>query len=214
MARASGQMPKEGQLPTGGRAPGAELVFALCHEVGNLLLATRLQGRVPAEDTGARISELCGRAGALVALVRPLLSAPLPSPQAVDTSELLDALPRALEVEAEGRVQVAREGAEQLPAVAVDAEALLHLLLADVYAALAEPPSGGRVRVFAGRDRAGVAFGVEGPGELPSAGLSGRALTRAVGEALLCMGGGAVRVGPAGAGARVCFVAPAADPPG
>ena len=61
-----------------------------------------------------------------------------------------------------------------------------------------------------------MAFAVEGPDE-PSSGapprsLSRRALTRAVGDALLAARGGAVRVAPAGSGARVCFVAPAAEP--
>jgi hypothetical protein len=186
--------------------------------MGNLLLALRLQGRLPAEDTGVHVSELCGRAGALLALVRPLLAPP--SPSGVEALDLLDALPRVLDLEHGARVQVAREGAARLPAAAVDPDSLLHLLLADVYAALAEPPSGGRVRVFAGRDPAGVVFGVEGPGEpgseLEPGRLSGRALTRAVGAALLCGQGGAVRVSPVGEGTRLCFVAPVAlgaDPP-
>ena len=186
-----------------------ELLFALCHEVGNLLAAIRLHGCFADEESGARISELTDRAGSLVALVRPLLSSPPPSAPVLDPLELLEALQRGLEDVGGARVRVELKSAVDLPGVAIDGETLHHLLMADLFAALENLPRGQRVLVAAEPTANGVAFVLELPGEAtpdaPASKLTGCALTHALAAAILGKRGGSV----AESGLRVCFSVPA-----
>ena len=185
-----------------------ELLFALCHEVGNLLAAIRLHGQFVDEKDAARISELTDRAGSLVALVRPLLSQPAPSVALLDPLELLEALRRGLDDVGAARVRVELKSAADLPGVAIDGETLHHLLLADVFAALENLAEGERVRVAAESSPDGVAFVLEVAGEAtpdaPAPKLTGRALTRALAAAILGERGGSV----AASGPRVRFSVP------
>ena len=186
-----------------------ELLFALCHEVGNLLAAIRLHGRFADEESRARISELTDRAGSLVALVRPLLSSPPPSAPVLDPLELLEALRRGLEDVGGARVRVELKSAVNLPGVAIDGETLHHLLMADLFAALENLPGGERVRVVAEPTANGVAFALEAPGQAtpdaPARKLTGRALVQALAAEILGKRGGSV----AATGLRVCFSVPA-----
>ena len=190
-----------------------ELLFALCHELGNILAAIRLHGQFLDEESGARISELTQRAGSLVALVRPLLSQPPSSVPILDPLELLEALQRRLDDLDGDRVRVALKSAANLPGVAIDGEMLQHLLLADLFAALENLPEGERVRVAAQPSPDGVAFVLEVPGEAtpdaPALELTGRALTHALAAAILGKRGGSVAVSGYGAGLRVSFSVPA-----
>jgi hypothetical protein len=186
-----------------------DLLFALCHEVGNLLAAIRLHSQFVDEESAARISELTDRAGSLVALVRPLLSDPPPSVPLLDPLDLLEALQRGLDGVEGARVRVELKSAVDLPGVAIDGETLRHLLMADLFAALEDLPGGERVRVVAQPSADGVAFVLEAPGEAtpdaPALKLTGRALTRALAAAILGRRGGSVAV----SGLRVCFCVPA-----
>lgn len=185
-----------------------DLLFAICHEVGNILAGIRLRGQVVDEESGARISELTDRAGSLVALVRPLLSNPPPSVPVLDPIEVLEALKRGLDDVDGARVRVELESALDLPDVAIDGETLHHLLMADLFAALENLPAGERVRVVAQPSPDGVAFVLEVPGEVtPEASalkLTGRALTHALAAAILGKRGGSVAVSRL----RVCFNVP------
>jgi len=185
-----------------------ELLFALCHEVGNLLAAIRLHGRFADEESRARISELTDRAGSLVALARPLLSNPSPSVPVLDALELLEALQRGLDDAGGARVRVELKSAVDLPGVAIDGETLHHLLMADLFAVLENLPGGERVRVAAEPTANGVAFVIEVPGQAtpdaPARKLTGRALTHALAAEILGKRGGGVAVG----GLRACFSVP------
>jgi len=189
-----------------------DLLFALCHEVGNLLAAIRLHSQFDDEESGARIPELTDRAGSLVALVRPLLSKPPQSVPVLDPLELLEALQRGLDDVGGARVRVELKSAVDLPGVAIDGETLHHLLMADLFAALENLPGGERVRVAAEPSPDGVAFVLEVPGEAtpdaPARKLTGRALTQALAAAILGKRGGSVAVTGYGAGLRVCFSVP------
>jgi hypothetical protein len=186
-----------------------ELLFALCHEVGNLLAAIRLHGRFADEESRARISELTDRAGSLVALVRPLVSNPPRRVPVLDPLELLETLQRGLDDAGGARVRVELKSAVDLPGVAIDGETLRHLLMADLLAALEDLPGGERVRVAAELVPEGVAFVLEVPGQAvtdaPARKLAGRALTHALAAEILGKRGGGVTVG----GPRVCFRVPA-----
>jgi nitrogen-specific signal transduction histidine kinase len=189
-----------------------ELVFALCHEVGNLLAAIRLQAAPLDDEATARIPELAGRAGALVALVRPLLSPPPLAAVSLDPLELLEALRRGLDEAADARVRIELRSAVDLPEVAIDPDTLYQLLLADCYAALESLAVDQRVRVVAERSPDGVTFAVEAPGDrAPDAAavkLAGRSLTRALAQAILAVRGGAVAVSASEAGTRIAFTVP------
>lgn len=188
-----------------------ELLFALCHEVGNILAAVRLHSEFVEEGGGARISELTDRAGALVALVRPLLSPPPSSVPMLDPLELLEALQHRLDG---ARVRVELKSAVDLPGVEVEGEILQHLMLADLFAALEDLPERERVRVAAESSPEGVTFMLEVPGEATMDAsprkLTGRALTRALAAAILGKRGGSVAASGYDAGQRVRFSVPAA----
>jgi hypothetical protein len=177
-----------------------DLLFALCHEVGNILAAIRLHSRFDDEESRARVSELTDRAGSLVALVRPLLSDPPPRVPALDPLELLEALRRGLDDAGAARVRVDLKSAVDLPGVAIDGETLKHLLMADLLAALENLPAGERVRVVAEPAPDGVAFVLEVPGPESSS----RALARALAAAILGERGGGVAV----SGLRVRYSVP------
>jgi hypothetical protein len=183
-----------------------ELVFALCHEVGNLLAAARLHAhllapRAPGEalrDARLGVARAAVRAGALLAQVRPLLAPDTVPPLAVAPGEALRSLQQCLDAGAAARLVVDLGAARELPAVRVAPE-VLNALLLDA-ALLALDASGGRerVRVSAQALGARVAFRVEwaappAPAAPGPAALCGRALALACADALLGpLGGGAV----------------------
>jgi hypothetical protein len=173
-----------------------DLVYALCHEVGNLLAAQRLQCQLlDDEETGARISELAARAGSLLALVRPLLEA-RPVPVAgVEPLEILDSVRRGLQDPEDRRLRVRLKTAVDLPDVAVEAETLLHLLLVQLFAAFEDLPEGERLVLFAERRNNAVAFVLEDAGKpqdrQSGSRLAGRPLTQELARNILerCGGG-------------------------
>ncbi len=192
-----------------------ELLLALCHEVGNLLAAARLHSHLLDEDSAAQISQLAGRAGSLVALVRPLLtpaperSAPL-APRAV-----LAGLRRGLDDSDAAQVRIDVESAADLPDVAIDGETLHHLLLAQILAALEERGTAAPLRVAAEALGDGVAFVVaDGPSadaESEAPELRGRALGRALAQTILGARGGRVEIQRRPDGARTAYVVGSGD---
>lgn len=206
------ESPAEPGVPPGAR----DLVLALCHELGNLLAGVRLAADLLGRDEGARMAGLAARAGSLAGLVPALLRAPDASPS-LDPALLLEGLRRDLDPSE--AVEIAAEAPETLPAVVGDAEALHHLLLAELRAALEDvrgtrggPPraraASAAVRLCLERTAEGVAVGIERPGapppDEPAVQPSGAALTRAIGASLLGRWSGRVAL-RTGAG-RWCVV--------
>jgi hypothetical protein len=190
-----------------------DLVFALCHEVGNLLAAQRLQCQLLDDgEAGPRISELAARAGSLLALVRPLLES-VPDPGAgTEALEVLDGMRRSVEDPEDDRLRVRLKTAVDLPDVAIEGETLLHLLLAEVFAAMEDLPEGERVEVYAERRNGVVAFVLEDvarPQDSQSGPrLAGRALTREVARSILERRGGGIEVDFPGEGTRLALLVP------
>jgi hypothetical protein len=185
-----------------------ELVFALCHEVGNLLAGVRLQADLLRSQEGLRLASHAARAGSLVGLVRPLLDerrAACP----VDPVALLEGLRR--DVDPSEPVEIEPAAAQPLPALAGDAEALHHLLLAELRAALERAHEAGSpgVRLSCQRTDDGADLCVESAGGVaddePPERLSGAALTRALAVALLARWGGRVRVSGGAGRARIVY---------
>jgi len=125
------------------------MVFAICHEVGNLLAAIRLHGELLDPDSGATIAELSARSGSLISLVRPLVDDQGYQPLALDPSGLLEGLRTGLGDPDDPRLELAIAEAEGLPAVRVDGEVLHHLLLSQVFASFEKLSGGERLRVAA-----------------------------------------------------------------
>ena len=102
-----------------------ELVFALAHEIANLLAAARLEAGLldPAAPAAELqriadcVSETSARAGSLLALLRPLLAPEGVDPVPIDALELLEGLRGGLDESSDTRVVIALKTAVELPAV-------------------------------------------------------------------------------------------------
>ena len=181
-----------------------DLVFALCHEVGNLLAATRMHTHTLDLDSDSReitqisetINELCSRIGSMLAQIRPLLSRPLGNAPHIDPLDVLDGLQRGLEESCAGRVRFDLKGAVDLPHAAFEPDPLHHVLLTVIYQALED--SDGQVRVSVTRAGDTLRFAVrdESPPEDLGKGvaLRGKALATSVADAILEARGGRLDV--------------------
>jgi hypothetical protein len=165
-----------------------ELVAAVCHEIGNLLAGARLLAAEGESDPGGRIARSLGRAGALVALLPSLLPAwpPRGAGAATEPLEVLSGLWRGIDAADETRLRIELRSAVDLPSVALDAETLHHLLLAQLLAALDD---GAReVSVAASAAPGAVRFRIRGLAPDPATG----SLLRGVAEAILGPLGGRI----------------------
>lgn len=199
-----------------------ELVFALCHEVRNLLAASRLQAHLMdrsanAEElaaTARRIADASARAGSLLAQVRPLFRGVEEAASRTDPLDVLGDLHRELDEQRECALRIELKSAMGLPELTFDSEALHHILLTAVFDAEEVAGPGGSVRVAAESSGEFVAFLVEDDADdaAPESGaaLCGRALGRAVAAAILALCGGRLEVGRSDGLNRVAVLIPAA----
>jgi len=214
----------------GGTAGGAnpssatELVFAICHELGNLLAGARLEASLiestnAAEDcvrAAQRIESVSARAGALLAAIRPLLDPGVVEVAAVDPLDVLAGLRSGLDASVDSRVTIDLKSAVELPRVRVPAEPLHHLLVNAIYYGLESGGEAGRVRVRADAEGADVAFAVIDEGASPPAegslALNGRRLLFAIAERLTGPAGGRVDLSTRADGPQLALVFPAGAP--
>ncbi len=199
-----------------------DLVFALCHELGNLLAGTRLEASLLDPGAGAtelakaaeRISEASARAGSLLAQVRPLLAPDTAVNLPTDPLDALDRLRRGLDEAFDARVAIVLKSAAQLPNVDLAPEVLHHLLLTAIFLGLEASGPKGRVRVFAEASGERVAFLVEDEGRLHDLSeppeLYGRPLTHEIARSLVATLGGSFDVSRAEGRTRVSFAFPTA----
>jgi len=204
---------------TAEKAP-RDLVFALCHEIGNLLAGARLEASLLGSNLGAeelaraaeRISGVSARAGSLLALIRPLLAPDEALTLPTDPLDVLDGLRRGLDESCDARVAVALKTAAELPEVDLAPEVLHHLLLTAILLGLEAGGPEGRVRVFAEAVAGRVAFLVEDGGPpvdlSEPAELRGRPLTHEIARALLAARGGRFQTSRSGDRTRVAFEFP------
>lgn len=199
-------------MPTSDRE---ELVFALCHEVGNWLAAARMHTHLldPDSNSGeiaqvvATLNELSARIHSLNAQIRPLLSAPADHVPHVDPLDVLDGLQGSLEESCTRRVRFDLKSAVDLPNAAIEPEPLHHVLLTAIYQALED--SEGDVRVAATRASDALQFSIRYDGKpepqpaAPGPALRGRALATCVAAAILGPRGGTVRSPADGAGVEI-----------
>jgi hypothetical protein len=201
-----------------------ELVFALCHEVGNLLAAARLHthllapraGEPALRDASRSVARAAARGGALLAQVRPLLAPDTVEPLDVAPGDALRLLRQGLDAESSQRIAIDLRSAASLPTVRIAPEILNALLLGAVVLGLDASAERERVRVSAHASAARVAFRVlyaapPAPAASPQAPLCGRALSVACADALLGAQGGGVVESRVGGCERIDYWVPAAS---
>jgi len=190
------------------------LVFAVCHEVGNLLAAIRLHGDLRDPDSGRKVAELSARSGSLLSLVRPLLDESAFEPITIEPGRLLEGLRGGLDDPQDPRLELDAGEAAKAPPVLVDGEVMHHLLLCELLAAFERLQLGERLRVGLRPEGDRLVFELSGgaPELEPVADdrLAGRSLCHALARDLLARGGGTVHAGPCEGRQRVEFELPLA----
>jgi signal transduction histidine kinase len=205
--------------------PAAELVLAICHEVGNLLAAARLSAhllpRIGEEDKGMAeaLEDLAAQAGWLLSHVRPLLTDDSESRIRVSPSSVLGAVARALRDGSGAASGPEVQVPEGLPDVRVDPDALHHVLLTLVRSGR-EAMEGGKETVVSARHSKGgsVVFTVfdgaararGGPSAAPP---RGRALALEIARALAVRDRGAMTSRITSAGTEVALAFPTVPAP-
>jgi signal transduction histidine kinase len=209
-------------------ASARTLVLAMAHEIGNHLGAIRLEAHLLDEDLDPRslarasveIDGLAGRAGPLLALLRPLLSPTVPttpaSGQAAEAaaapawSSLLAGIAQHYADEGTRGVSLAIEERVNPDWPAPTADWLHSLLIALLDATLAVMPSQGSIRLDVAARNGPILLAIEddGPEEDLSneAALRGRPLAVALARELLLLVGGHVETSRGAGGTRVELV--------
>jgi signal transduction histidine kinase len=200
-----------------------DLVFALCHELGNLVGAIRLNAhlidgdssQVELANVSVDIDDSSTRIRSLLALVRPLVQGG--DAPGAGGDELLADVAEALEEYGGRGVEIEVPSASGLPQVAGRRDALHHLLLSFAYYAVEEARPRGRVVVTALRsDEGPVTFRVEddgpeepGLGEAAADRATGRTLVLAIADVILGRWGGGVKAVRDGRTTRIELQLPA-----
>jgi signal transduction histidine kinase len=178
--------------PTNESTEPRELVFALAHEIANLLAGSRLEAGLLDPAAGApevqraadRISETSARAGSLLAMLRPLLAPENASPLPIDALELLEGLRGGLDESSDARVVIALKTAAELPVVRLEPASVHHLLLTAIWDGFDAAPASSALRVFCRADGERVAFVVEDDGPAPDLDPGGQLRGRPLGWAI------------------------------
>ncbi len=203
--------------------PPEALVLGLCHEVGNLLAATRLGAHLVARGlalpdaraTAAQIEAEAARGGAFLGMIRPLLAVGEQRRLRIAPGEVLAALERSLGAASDGPPQLDFRRPRAVPDVRVDPDALHHVLVALALAAADVTPRDRHVTVSAVREADSVAFVLRDEGgrleASPPRGVAprrGRPLVMAAAAAVLRGQGGRLESAPVKGGVRVRVVLP------
>ncbi|MFT5442856.1 MAG: hypothetical protein ACI8W3_001900 [Myxococcota bacterium] len=203
----------------------ANLIFAMCHEISNLVAAIRLQAHLVDEDLDARglavasleIDDLSARSAAILALIRPVLS-PAPAEIApLDAGVIALGFERAI-VDYGGRgFEIAFDIPSDLPEIRAETEVFHYILLSQAYGAMEAMSPGGEIRVEVVVEEKEVIFVIEdgAPEEEEhlawrEASLRGRALECAVAHQILTKRGARFSVERRGAKNRTEIAAPRA----
>lgn len=202
------------------RAP----LFALCHEMGNLVGAIRLQTHLLDQEMTPRdlvvarseIDVLGARVSALLALVRPLEDSGVDfDGTASRPGDVLAVVEHGLETLLVPGVEVEFDRGGDGAPMPVDRNALQALVTSFVHLAVEQVRPAGRVRVTVDRSNARVALVIEddGPIDAPLAAwrdepLRARTLVAAIGERILSGSGGGLDTASSSQGSRVAIWVP------
>jgi signal transduction histidine kinase len=201
----------------------AELVFAMCHEVSNLVTAVRLQAHLLDEDLDARglavasleIDDLSARTASLLALIRPVLSPPPGEIPPVASGVIALGFKRALTEHGERGLEIVYETEPDLPDVRAEPDVFHYLLLSHVYGAMEATDNGGQIRIEVTAGEKEVIFAVEDQAPADEQHLSwwksslrGRVLESAVAHHILSKRGARFDVKRIGTWTRTEIAAP------
>jgi signal transduction histidine kinase len=200
------------------------LALALCHEIGNLVGAVRLQAHLLDSElspkqlatSSVEIEDACARSSAWLSLMRPLLSdVSRGGEYGVLPAAALSALHYTLEACGEPGVDVSIECGKDLPEVAADPDTVQHLLLTLVFGAMeaARPRGQVSIRAVPGQDADEVCLVVEDDaddalGDWRQEILRGRSLACALADQILSRRGGRLEVGRSQGINRVALILP------
>lgn len=153
---------------------GTALVFALCHEIGNLVGAVRLHAHLLDDDMGPRalalasldLDDLSARAFALLGHVRPLLSSGPREFESVEPASLLASVQGLIREHGRRGVTLSVEVERGLPSLDIDGEVLHHLLVSLLFADLECASPGGSVSLRVESRSDDLAFVLEDDGEV------------------------------------------------
>lgn len=212
----------EHPLPTAGTTT-AELAFALCHEIANLVGAIRMHAHLvdarmtPRELARAsvEIDDLCARSSALLAHFRPLLDEAGAITRAAAPLDLVNGLRDVMSHHGGRGTQLDFEAADGLAPIAIDQEVLHYVLQSLLFAGLEATGGRGTVGLSVQEGHGAAIFAVDDDGpvdEDPSAwrrqAARGRPLVCAVADAIVGRRGGSVEVTRDGGRTRVSIRIP------
>lgn len=201
-----------------------ELVFALCHEVGNFIGAIRLHAHLIDGEMGTRdlaqasleLDHLSARCSAMLAHVRPLL---LSAPEGVDEvapDELMRSLESLMREHGVRGTALSFAVEQGLPSLQVDREVLHHMLQSLLFASIEVASAKGSVAVRSVRRCDEVAFEIEDDGEVDEDPADwhdqmqrGRPLIFAIAQDVLQKRGGRLEVERKNGFTRVAILLPA-----
>jgi signal transduction histidine kinase len=202
----------------------AELVFSLCHELGNMMGALRLHAHLLDDEMGPRgiartsvdLDDLSARSAALLSLVRPLLT---PAPSSAENMSVVG-LVRNIEGLMAGHgsrgTALTFEVDEQIPSIRVDVGMLQRLIQSFLYFALESASRTGAVllRAESRDDEVAILIEDNGPEGEDPAGFRdqmrrGRPLLCSVAESILKKQGGRFAAERDGTRTRISMMLPA-----
>ncbi len=196
------------------------LVFAVAHEIGNYLGAIRLRAHLLDEDLDPRalatasveIDAFAGRAGPLLALLRPLLAPEDVTTQCGHWSVLFTGIRRHMEDEGTRGVVVEIQAPAEADHPAPEADWLHSLLIALIEATLSSVPKKGLIQLGleGNEDQTTLFIEDDGPEEdlSPGAPLRGRPLAVSIARRLVASIGGRVETSRADERTRVELIFP------
>lgn len=227
MPDSAGVVGSDREVGEGGEEIGepARLAFALCHEIGNLLAAVRLQAHMLDEGLGRKqiaiasieIDDLAYRSAALLRHLRPLLAPLAGTPVREDPAAVAAGLEREIAEQGGRGVRIEVQVVAGLARVAIEREVIHHLIASLLHVACEAAQPRGRVVLRVEPREGEVAFVVEDDGasaDDPSGwsrqALRGRALLCAVADHILRKRGGRLVAGRSEGLSRVELLLPIA----
>jgi len=153
-------------------AGSADLAFALCHEISNLVGAVRLHAHLLDDDMGPRelarasveLDDLSARASALLTHIRPLLSPRPGKRDVVVPGALVEGVRRQMDEQGVRGTHFTAHVETGLPALEIDQDVIHPLLMSLLFCALEAATPRGSVALRAEGRPEGVAFVVEDNG--------------------------------------------------
>jgi len=205
-----------------------DLVFALGHELGNLIGAVRLHAHLLDDDmtpTGLAqasvdLDDLSARSAALLGLIRPLLTPQTRSPETLPVSVLMGNLKRPLTALGGRGTKLRFELDSELVAVRIDVGVIQRLIESFFFLAIDSTAGRGEIVIRAEPrgDRIALCIEDDGPGGEDPAGfrdqaMRGRPLLCAVADVILPRQGGDFEVTRMDDRTRIVLILPAVPLP-